>query len=132
MAADRPQTGERLADDGVSERDRRLARQVRHGWRDAQPIAKVLSGFLHSEAGRRMRRFQKVTDVLAAELPANVVAKLRPVGISGGTLTIEAADGIILAELRQHRAARLQTALAKAGTGIDRIAWRLAATTRKR
>ncbi len=116
-------------DDGVSDRDRKLASQVRHGWRDAQPIAKVLSGFLHSEAGRRMRRFQKVTDILAGELPPNVLAKLRPVGISGGTLTIEAADGVILAELRQHRATRLQAALAKAGTGIDRIAWRLAATS---
>ena len=34
------------------ERDRRLAQQVRHGWRNAEPLANAIDGFLTSEAMR--------------------------------------------------------------------------------
>ena len=108
------------------ERDRRLAQRPRQGPRYAESVADVLDDVLDREALARMRRFGRVAGALKAVLPANVLAKVRPVDLRAGTLTLEVDDSPLLAELRQHRAQELQAQLAAAGTGISRVAWRLA------
>ena len=107
-------------------RDRRLARQPRYAYRRAEDLGHAVDGLLGGEAGRRMRRFQRVAPALRDTLPAGLLAKVRPVLLQSGTLTLEVADGVALHELRQHHGHALLAALSAAGTGVSRLAWRLA------
>lgn len=108
------------------ERDRRLAQRPRQRPRYAETVGDVLDSVLDREAMARMRRFGRVAGALKAVLPANALAKVRPVDLRAGVLTLEVDDSPLLAELRQHRAHALQVELAAAGTGVSRVAWRLA------
>jgi hypothetical protein len=109
------------------ERDRRLAAQARHGRRAAEPLADTVGGFLGSEEMARIRRFQRVAPVLRQVLGEALCARVRPLRLAGGVLTVEVADGPAMHELRQHHAHALLAALASAGTGVSRVAWRLKA-----
>lgn len=111
------------------ERDRRAARQTRHGFRDAETLGDVVSSFMGSEEAKRMRRFQRVAPALREVLGEALMAKVKPLRMQGGVLTIEVVDGMALHELRQHHAHALLEALAAHGTGISRLAWRLARST---
>jgi hypothetical protein len=108
------------------ERDRHFARQARYGFRAAEPVRDAVDDLLGGEAGRRMRRFQRVAPALREALPERLLAKLRPVSMQGGVLTLEVSDGMALHELRQHHAHALLDRLAAGGTGVTRLAWRLA------
>src|SRR5476649_2767270 len=94
------------------ERDRRQAAKVRHGWRGAEPLADAVGGFLGSEEMARIRRFQRVTPALRQVLGEKLCARVRPLRLQGGVLTIEVADGPAMHELRQHHAHALLAALA--------------------
>ncbi len=108
------------------ERDRALARKPRYAFRKTEGIDQLVKGFLSSEDVRRMKRFAKVRGALDAVLNERERAKVKPVGITEGVLTLEVADSVLLGELRNHRAHALVAALADDGTGVTRIAWRLA------
>jgi hypothetical protein len=83
---------------------------------------------MKSEEIQRLRRFQRVNGALSGALPASQLARITPIQLKGGVLTIDVADGLLLAELRQHHAQRLLAALATAGTGVSRVHLRLAKT----
>jgi len=107
------------------ERDKRLAAKARHGWRGAVPLADTVGGFLGSEEMARIRRFQRVTPVLREILGEQLSARVKPLRLQAGVLTVAVADGPAMHELRNHHNHALQAALAAAGTGVSRIAWRL-------
>ena len=73
-----------------------------------------------------MKRFAAVRGALAEALTEKELAKVKPISIAAGVLTMEVADGVLLGELRNHRNHDLLSALAEAGTTVTRIAWRLA------
>ncbi len=108
------------------ERDRRLAQQVRHGWRNAEPLANAIDGFLTSEAMRNARRFRKVVGALAEALGPTRRPLVTPIAVKSGVLTLAVKDSVALAELRQHFERELLTVLAAHGTGVSRIMWRCA------
>ena len=108
------------------DRDRRLAGRPRYRFRSANPLADEIQDLLGSETFRRLKRFQKVTDALKSSLGAVILAKLKPVRLQAGVLTIEVLDGPLLAELRQHRERAVLQALAHAGTGVTDVQWRIA------
>lgn len=103
------------------ERDRWVARQVRHGPRRAQGVGDLVDAVLNREERNRMRRYGKAVAVLRAHLPAAVHARIRPVDLRGGVLTVAVKDSVLLSEMTQHHAAGLQQALVAAGTGISRV-----------
>lgn len=107
------------------DRDRRLAGRPRYRYRAANALGEEIEALLGSETFRRLRRFQKVTDALKGVLGDTVLAKLKPVRLQAGILTIEVADGPLLAELRQHRERVVLQALAHAGTGVTGVLWRI-------
>jgi propanediol dehydratase small subunit len=107
------------------ERDRDLARQNRLGPRRAADAAEVVQAIVGGPEGARIRRFLRVGDALATVLPDAVRAKIRPVRLDKGILTIEVADAVLMSELRNHRQTELIQALVAAGTGANRLAWRL-------
>lgn len=113
------------------ERDRTLAARVRHGPRGAIPVSEVLDRVLDREALARMRRFGRVAGVLRAHLSERERAKVRPVALAGGTLTLEVDDGMLLAELAQHRAPALTEALIAGGTGAIKVRFRLTRAQRR-
>lgn len=108
------------------ERDRRIASRVRQGFRGAVPVGDVLDSVLDRETLARMRRFGRVAGVLRAQLSQAERDKVRPVTLAGGTLTLEVDDGLLLAELAQHRAHAIEAALVAAGTGAGKVRFRLA------
>jgi hypothetical protein len=108
------------------ERDRRLAARPRYRYRAADHLGDEIEHLLGSETFRRLRRFQKVTDALKGALGEALLARLKPVRLQAGVLTIEVVDGPLLAELRQHRERAVLQALAQAGTGITGVQWRIA------
>lgn len=108
------------------ERDRALARKPRLGFRKAEGIDSLVRGFLSSDEVRQMKRFAAVRGALAETLTEKELAKVKPISIAAGVLSMEVADGVLLGELRNHRNHDLLSALAEAGTTVTRIAWRLA------
>jgi hypothetical protein len=110
------------------ERDRRLARQPRYAYRRAESLDHAVDDLLGGEAGRRMRRFQRVAPALRDTLPPSLLAKVRPILLQSGALTLEVSDGVAMHELRNHHQHALLQALASAGTGVTRLVWRLAQT----
>jgi Dna[CI] antecedent, DciA len=108
------------------DRDRRLAGRPRYRYRDANPLSDEIQDLLGSETFRRLKRFQKVTDALKSAVGDALLAKLKPVRLQAGMLTIEVVDGPLLAELRQHRERTVLQALAHAGTGVTAVQWRIA------
>lgn len=108
------------------DRDRRLAGRPRYRYRAANALSEEMESLLGSETFRRLRRFQKVTDALKGVLGDVILARLKPVRLQAGILTIEVADGPLLAELRQHRERAVLQALAHAGTGVTGVQWRIA------
>jgi predicted nucleic acid-binding Zn ribbon protein len=107
------------------ERDRALAARPKLGGRWATPLGDVVGALMKSEEVQRMRRFQRVNGALKDCLPEGHRAKLKPTQLRGGVLTIDVADGLLLAELRQHHTHAVIAALAAAGTGVSRVVWRL-------
>ena len=107
-------------------RDRRLAARPRYRFRDAEPLGDEIEALLGSETIRRLKRFQKVTDALKGAVGEAILAKLKPVRLQAGVLTVEVLDGPLLAELRQHRERAVLQALAQAGTGVTAVQWRIA------
>lgn len=117
------------------QRDRDLAAQPHYGPRRAVPLSAIVGELMKSEEIQRLRRFQRVNGALAKALPSAQLAKITPVQLKGGVLTIDVADGLLLAELRQHHAHHLLEVLAAAGTGVSRVHLRLTktkSTNRKR
>lgn len=108
------------------ERDRRLAARARSFPARAVPLGNEIAAFRASPEFAAMRRFARVNAVLRETLPEMAQGKVRAVILKGGVLTLEVADGILLAELRSTAARRLTAALAAAGTGATRLAWRVA------
>lgn len=108
------------------DRDRRLAARARHGWRHAEGLGDAIDDFRHSAEFAAMRRFTRVHDALRAALPGHAHAKVRATALKAGTLTLEVADGVLLAELRAHHARAVIAALAAGGTGATRLIWRVA------
>lgn len=111
------------------ERDRILAARQRTGWRRAEPLAEAVGDFRASPEFAALRRFTRVNSALKAALPANAQGKVRAVAMQSGTLTLEVADGVLLAELRSTCARRIVEALAAGGTGATRLIWRVARRT---
>lgn len=89
-------------------------------------LGSVVADLMRSEEIQRLRRFQRVNGALRGALGAAQLARITPVQLKGGVLTIEVADSPLLAELRQHHAQLLLAALAAAGTGVSRVQLRLA------
>ena len=108
------------------DRDRRLAAQPRYRFRAADPLSDEIEDLIGSETFRRLKRFQKVTDALKSAVGPAILAKLKPVRLQAGILTIEVLDGPLLAELRQHRERTVLQALAHGGTGVTGVQWRIA------
>lgn len=94
-------------------------------WRPV-PLAAELAAFRASAAYAAMRRFARVHGLLASVLPPAAQGRVRAVRLQRGVLTLEAADGVLLAELRCTIEHRLLAALAAGGTGVSRLAWRVA------
>ncbi|HYE08413.1 MAG TPA: DciA family protein [Planctomycetota bacterium] len=112
------------------ERDRDVARRPRNRARRPAAVGDVVEALVGGEAAARMRRFTKVAGVLNRFFDERVRARLRPVALAGGVLTLEIADGTLMSELRQHRDHELQAALVAAGTGVSRVVWRVARSAR--
>lgn len=72
-----------------------------------------------------MRRFARIHGALAEALPPHARGKVRAHALKDGTCTLLVADGVLCAELRSTCARRILTALAAAGTGATRLAWRI-------
>lgn len=108
------------------ERDRRLASRPRLGPRYATSVGDVAKWVMGDAEMQRRKRFLRVTGVLKEVLDPRHINRIKPIRFAGGTLTIDVADGPLLAELRQHLEPRLLEACARAGTGVERIQWRLA------
>lgn len=108
------------------ERDRALARQPRNRPRYAEAVGDLVDAVVDDEARRRMRRFGKAVAALKTVLPAAALARVRPVDLRAGTLTLAVEDGPLLAELRQHHHHALLAALVAAGSGVTDVRWRLA------
>jgi len=106
------------------ERDRRLARQPRYGAR-IETFDHLVKDFLSSEEVQRMKRFARVRGSLDRVLTERESAKVSPVRLAQGQLTLEVADNILMTELRGHRQAALLAALAADHTGVTRLVWRL-------
>jgi hypothetical protein len=108
-----------------------LAAQPRHAPRRSVALGTVVADLMRSEEIQRLRRFQRINGALRAALPAGQLAKITPIQLKGGVLTLDVSDGPLLAELRQHHAHQLLAALAAAGTGVSRVQLRLAQTRLK-
>jgi len=111
------------------DRDRRLAAKPRQGWRRAEPLGNVVEDFRHSPEFAAMRRFTRVNTALKAALPEGVHGKVKAIAMRAGTLTLEVADGVLLAELRTTCTRRILDSLAAGGTGATRLIWRVARRT---
>lgn len=108
------------------ERDRRLAAEPRYQARRPQELGDLVHAFMRSDEVRRMKRFQAVAAALAEVIPAARLAKVKPISISGGVLTLEVADAVLMTELRAHQQSALVAALVAHGAAANRIQWRLA------
>jgi hypothetical protein len=107
------------------ERDRAVANQPRYGRRNAVHVGDIIDSIMSSEDIKRMRRFQRISRTLKECLDEKSLKKVKPQQIKLGVLTLEVADTMLLAELRQHHGPRLLAALVASGTGISKLAWRL-------
>ena len=113
------------------ERDRAVAARIRQGPRGAIPVSEVLDQVLDRETLARMRRFGRVAGVLRAHLSERERAKVRPVTLASGVVTLEVDNGLLLAELAQHRAPAIEAALIAAGTGASKVRFRLTRAKRR-
>lgn len=107
------------------ERDRAIARQVRHGYRKALDAGKVLDAWWRSADGQRIRRNRRLAGALRSVLSEAELDKVEPISIKQGVLTLAVADNLLLSELRNHRHGALVAQLVEQGTGIGRIVYRL-------
>lgn len=108
------------------ERDRALASRPRDGWRRADGLDRELDSFRRSPEYAAMRRFARIHGALNEVLPERARGKVKAVNLRAGTLVLEVADGVLLAELRLTCARQVLAALAAAGTGTSRLTWRVA------
>lgn len=108
------------------ERDRALARAHRARARRPAEIGDELRWLRQSPEYAAMRRFARVHGALTEILPEHARGKVRALSLSAGVCTLEAADGVICAELRSAWGRRILAGLAAAGTGATRLAWRVA------
>jgi hypothetical protein len=106
-------------------RDRALAQKPRQRPRVPISLGEVVGALMKSEDIQRMRRFQHVRAALRSCLPERYLTRLTPIQLKAGVLTVEVADGLLLTEVRQHYASRIEQALAQAGTGISRVIYRV-------
>ncbi|MHC5068580.1 MAG: DciA family protein [Planctomycetota bacterium] len=105
-------------------RDRREAFKPRYGPRAAESLDDAIGGLVKSEEWRRLRRHRRISDVLDRVVPAMARARVRPLSLKRGTLTLGVADNLLLAELRNHHHGQLVHELIEAGTGVTRVVYR--------
>lgn len=107
-------------------RDRALAHRPRlPGTPRRESLDHLVHSFMKSEEVAKMRRFARVRGALETALgPA--AAKVTPVRLAAGVLTLEVKDGVLLAELRTMRSTQLLQILADQRTGVTRLMWRIA------
>ena len=108
------------------QRDRQLAARHRTAWRSPADLGSELKRLRGSPDFAAMRRFAKVHGALEEILPPHAIGRVRALSIRDGTCTLAVADGVLCAELRSTCARRILAALAAAGTGTTRLAWRVA------
>lgn len=113
----------------ASQRDLAQARQVRFGARTPVAASALVETIIGGPAAVKIKKFLRVNAILAKELPEALRIRISPVRLEGGIVTIEVADSVLLAELRNHHQHRLVAALVAGGSGANRITWRLAKTS---
>jgi hypothetical protein len=85
---------------------------------------------MRSDEAKELRRFGQVKTGLIAALPPELLQRVQIGSVRRGVLTLQTADGVALAELKQHYDQPLRRALVEAGAGIARIVYRLQRTGR--
>ncbi len=107
------------------QRDREMARKQRFGGSRLESFDHLVKSFLSSDDVHRMRRFGRVRGSLDRVLTEAESAKVQPVRLVQGQLTLEVTDNILMSELRGHRQVALLASLAADHTGVTRLVWRL-------
>lgn len=107
-------------------RDRAIASRPRSWPARVGSLGDELERMRRSPEYAAMRRFARIHGTLATALPERARGRVRALSVKGGTATLEVADGVLLAELRATAARAILEALAAAGTGVSRLAWRVA------
>ncbi len=108
------------------DRDRRLAAKPRDGWRRVAGLGNEVESFRLSPEFAALRRFTRINSALKEALPVHAFGKVRAIAMRAGVLTLEVADGVLLAELRSTCNRRVLEALATGRTGASRLIWRVA------
>ena len=113
--------------DSTPERDRALARQIRHSGRRVQSSRQWVEQWVKSAEYKRLKRHRKIYSALEKALPSkHHRQKVRPMSITKGTLNLEVADSIVLHELRNHYHQTLVETMIAAGSGVSDVRYRLA------
>ena len=98
-------------------RDRALAAQPRHGFRNAIGMNDLSKQFLSSQAMRNAKRFQRIYGILRDLLGPEIATEVKPHHLRGGKLTLLVSDSVLLAELRNHFHHQLIEACVARGAG---------------
>lgn len=107
------------------DRDRRLAGQVRHGYRRATGAGDILDRWWRGADGQRLRRMRRLGGALRSVLSEAELERIEPVSLRDGVLTLAVADSMLLSELRNHRHGVVLATLVEQGTGVSRLVYRL-------
>jgi hypothetical protein len=107
------------------DRDRQEASRLHQGSRQPLPVGKLVGDWCRSPEYRRLQRLRKVRLALIEVLGEDLAARVQPVAFGSTGLTLEVADGMLLAELRNHIHHELLGALADHGVGTQEIRYRL-------
>ena len=112
--------------DSTPERDRSLARQVRHHGRRAQSTASWIEQWVRSAEFKRLKRHRRIYSAIDDALPTAFRGHIQPVSIRKGTLLLAIDDNILLHELRNHYHHQLIEALIACGSGIADVRYKRA------
>ena len=107
------------------ERDRRVANKPRMRPRRGLDVADLAQQWMRSSEVKALRRHAHVKTALTTALPAVLLDRVEIGSVRSGTLTLQVADGVALAELKQHYDNALRAAMVEAGAGVSRIHYRL-------
>ena len=114
------------------ERDRYIANKPRLRPRRGLDVADLAQQFVRSSEVKALRRHAHVKTALTAALPPALLGRVSIGSVRSGVLSLQVADGVALAELKQHYDRVLRDALVEAGAGVSRITYRLARTSHGR